>query len=152
MATDTKATNFTVADAIETASDFLPSALWGGKVCVQIDYDEVDSIADGSTIKVGKMPEGATIICAIVVHAAGTAAVTGTLGDAGDADRWGSFTTMAAAGTQVVVKAPESETTADITCGMGYRYTADTDIYFTTDEQDFDSDCFVAVALLYTTN
>lgn len=150
MATDTKATNFTVADAIDTASDFLANKLWGGKLRVQVDYDEADSIASGSTIMIGKMPKGATIVAALIVNSAAGNAVTGTIGDAGSAARWGTFTSLAAAGNQLIVTAPTSETTGSISTGMGYQYTANTDIYITTAGAAFDADAFIATALFYT--
>jgi len=150
MATDTEATNFAVKNAIASASDFLARSLNGGQIYCQIDYDEVDSIASGSTLMIGKVPKGATIVACIVAHGAGTNAVTGTIGDADSVARWGAVTTMAAAGVQVVTKAPDSETTGSITCGMGYKYTKETNIYLTTGGADFDSDCFLGTALLYT--
>lgn len=111
----TYGTNYTIA-MTPAPSSFLDGSKWGGKLrsCTEI-FTADDDYGAGSYIYVGQVPKGAIPLFAIISTAAGvTGAVTGTIGSAGDADLFGTFTTIAAASTQTLVStAPNTALTED---------------------------------------
>jgi len=116
MATGTTyGTNYTIAMTPAPAT-FLDSAKWGGKVksCTET-YTAAAQIDLGSYLYVGQVHKGAVPLYAIISTAAGaTGEVTGTIGSAGDADLFGTFTTIAGASTQTLVStAPNTALTSD---------------------------------------
>jgi hypothetical protein len=105
MATGTTyGTNFTIAMAAKP-STYLDLAKWGGKVrCIGDTYTSAAQVDSGSYIYVGKLPKGAIPKYAIISTAAGLAgAVTGTIGSLTTAALFGTFTSLNAASTQLLV-------------------------------------------------
>jgi hypothetical protein len=115
--------NYEIAENFNPASESLiASALWGGKVRVQIDKKTVNAIEANSTIKVGKLPKGACFLAALIRHEALGTGVTLQLGDGDSADR---YLAAASAATAGVLR-------ADALGGLGYQVSADTDIVIKT--------------------
>lgn len=117
MATGTTyGTNYTIAMTPAPAT-FLDFAKWGGKVrCSTEVYTSAAQIDLGSFIYVGTLPAGAVPLFSIISTAAGLAgAVTGTIGSATTAALFGTFTSLNAASTQLLVASapntPLTETT-----------------------------------------
>jgi len=116
MATGTTyGTNYTIA-MTPTASSFLDSAKWGGKVrSITEVYTSAVQVDSGSYIYVGQVPKGAIPLFSIISTAAGLAgAVTGTIGSLTTATLFGTFTSLNAASTQTLVaSAPNTPLTED---------------------------------------
>jgi len=135
----------------------IPQQFMEAKTCVQLAY-MADALESGSTIKIARLPKGAMVLFFHLVHAAMTGAVTGAIGDADDADRLveaGGIASMAAAGTQIILPrqgdytiTPAGVWTAG-TVGVGYIYTADTDIYITTGGANITGDTRFDIATYY---
>jgi len=93
-----KGVNFTKQETPKS-TNIIAAGLWGGKVRVQIDDYTTDASEDaGSTIKMAKLPVGATFIEAILFHGALGAGVVLDLGDEDDPDRYLVDADCAAAG------------------------------------------------------
>lgn len=140
MATGTTyGTNFTIAMTPAPAS-FLDSAKWGGKLrCCQESYTSAAQVDSGSYIYVGQVPKGAVPLFAIISTAAGLAgAMTGTIGSLVTPTLFGTFTSLNAASTQLLV-----------TAAANTPLTADTDILIVTGGANFAASKTLEVKLFW---
>ena len=95
-----KGVNFTKQDNPKS-TNIIDAGIWGGKVRVQIDNYVTDATEDaGSTIKMGRLPVGATVLEMILYHGALGATVTFDIGDENDVDRYADALDVAAAGVK----------------------------------------------------
>jgi len=113
----TKVTNITADPAVN-----VDAAEAHGRMRVWYDSFEASSTASADTITFARMPKGATIWQVRVVADALGSSVTIKVGDASDDDRFITATTM---NTASLV----TETNA--IAGVGYNYTAQTDLIAT---------------------
>lgn len=113
----TKVTNITADPAVN-----VDAAEAHGRMRVWYDSFEASSTASADTITFARMPKGATIWQVRVVADALGASVTIKVGDADDDDRFITQTTMNTANLV-------TETNA--IAGVGYNYTAQTDLIAT---------------------
>lgn len=118
-----KATNFTKKDN-PIPGNILAAALSRGKLRVQCDNFTFAGESAGEVIKVGKLPNKAVLIAAIIHHAALGGSVTLSLGDSASATRYISGKSAASAG---VLEVNDMEIG-----GVHYQQTADTEILLTT--------------------
>ena len=93
-----------------------------GRMRVWYDSFEASSTASGDTITFSRMPKGATIWQVRVVADALGSSVTIKVGDASDDDRFITATTMNTANLVTETNAID---------GVGYNYTAQTDLIAT---------------------
>lgn len=114
----TKITNLTADPAVN-----VDAAEAHGRMRVWYDSYEASSTASGSTITFARMPKGATIWEVKVMADALGASVTVAVGDGDDADRFITATTMNTANLVTNTNAID---------GVGYNYTAQTDLVATT--------------------
>jgi hypothetical protein len=98
---------------------------WKGKVKVLTESYTCAALASGQTIGVGKLKKDSVFLDAIVSNAALGTSTTLSLGDASDAVRFMAATSTSSAGTQRILS------TAAANKGIGYKYTADTEIILT---------------------
>jgi len=135
----------------------IPQQFLEAKICAQHAY-MADELESGSTIKIARLPKGAMPLAWLLVHAAMTGAVTGAIGDADDPDRLvvaGGISSMAAAGTQVILprQGDYTITAAGVytagTVGVGYIYTAETDLYITTGGANITGDTRFDITTVY---
>jgi len=127
MAVQVKGVNFTKQDN-PVSTNIIAMGIWGGKLRVQIDTYVTDTTETvGSTIKMGKLPVGATFIEAILFHGALGATVTFDLGDTNDPDRYAATLDVAAAGIK--------ETRA-VDLNQGYKVLGAAKTTLGTDDQD----------------
>jgi hypothetical protein len=96
---------------------------WGGKVRCQIDEYEAASLANASTISIAKLPKGARWlgISKLVFDDLGSA-VTLACGISGATTKFKAATSVASAGSMDL----------DAIAGLGYEFTADTEVILTT--------------------
>jgi len=113
----TKVTNITADPAVN-----VDAAEAHGRMRVWYDSFEASSTASADTITFARMPKGATIYQVRVVADALGSSVTIKVGDASDDDRFITATTMNTANLV-------TETNA--IAGVGYNYTAQTDLIAT---------------------
>ena len=114
----TKVTNITADPAVN-----VDAAEAHGRMRVWYDSYESSSTASGSTITFARMPKGATIWEVKVMADALGASVTIAVGDGDDADRFITATTMNTANLVTNTNAID---------GVGYNYSAQTDLVATT--------------------
>ena len=114
----TKVTNITADPAVN-----VDAAEAHGRMRVWYDSYEASSTASGSTITFARMPKGATIWEVKVMADALGASVTIAVGDGDDADRFITATTMNTANLVTNTNAID---------GVGYNYSAQTDLVATT--------------------
>lgn len=94
---DVMADNFTKQDN-PISTNLIDMGIWGGKVRVQIDNWTTADFDIGSTLKVAKLPVGATFLEMIIYHGALGTSVKIDVGDADDPDRYADNLDCAAAG------------------------------------------------------
>lgn len=141
-----------------TLAERFPALFNNGKIRSQLAYFAHALEAD-STVKIARLPIGASILGFLINHAATTGAVTAMIGDSGDADRYvltAGVTSMAAAGKQVVLPRAGDYTISAAgvltigTVGFGYRMTTVTDIILTTETANITGAVRVDVATIFT--
>ncbi len=117
----------------------IPGQFQDAQVRLQHSYHALNGDAT-STFKIARVPKGAMFLWLDLIYAAMTGAVTAMLGDAADTDRLiatGGITSLAAAGKQHVLPRAGDYTLTSAgvytagTVGVGYIYTADTDLLLT---------------------
>ena len=126
---DVMGVNFTKAYA--GAPGDLLGAEWRGKVRAVVDHYEASGLAAASTIKVAKARKGDVFLGGKIIADDLTSAGTISVGDSGDADRFLVATVFTTAG-QVTEINRMGDGTAETAVGVGYKFTADTDILLTT--------------------
>jgi hypothetical protein len=117
-----KGVNYTLQDSPATITLMNPG-LWGGKVRVQNDSCDVSGIEAASTIKIAKIPAGATLLWGRIFIEANGTNVTFAVGDGTTADKFMAATAAAAAS---MLSFPNLIAQANL------RVTVDTDIVITT--------------------
>lgn len=136
---DVMGINFTKA-----ASPVLNSLLgaeWRGKVRACIDRYEAASLAVGSTIKVAQAKKDEVFLIGFVIaDDLSSAGWTLQLGDSGDADRF-------LAATVFTFETAGQITTTNRIKGIGYKFTADTDIILTTATEEMTGTIMTVVFL-----
>ena len=116
--------NYDIAVNHSPAEDSLINAgQWGGKVRVQVDSCNVSDIEVGSTVKIARIPAGATLLWGKIFHEALGTNVTFAVGDGTTADKYLAAASAAAAG---LLSFPVLYGTANL------RVTVDTNIVITT--------------------
>ena len=126
MAVQVKGVNFTKQDN-PVSTNIIDMGIWGGKIRVQIDNYESDTTeTTGSTIKMGRLPVGATFLEAIIYCGALGATVTLSLGDTNTPARY-----MAATVAHSVVLQ-----TRGTNLGQGYKVLGAAKTAAGTDDQD----------------
>jgi len=110
-AVNVKGVNFTKQENPKS-TNIIDPGVWGGKVRVQIDNYTTSGCEANSTIKVAKLPVGATFLEMIVYHGALGTSVTMDIGDADVVDRYADGLDVAAAGIKM---------TRDANEGQGYK-------------------------------
>ena len=123
---DVKGINFT--KAVSPVLNSLLGAEGRGKVRGCIDRYEAASLAVGSTIKVARAKKDEVFLIGFVIADELSSAGTLILGDSGDPDRFLAATVFTTAG-QITTA---GRINAGGTEGVGYKFTADTDIILTT--------------------
>lgn len=123
---DVMGINFT--KAASPVMNSLLGADWRGKVRVCMDRYEAASLAVGSTIKVAQAKKDEVFVIGFVIADDLTSTGTLILGDSGDPDRFLAATVFTTAG-QITTA---GRINAGGTEGVGYKFTADTDIILTT--------------------
>lgn len=93
-----------------------------GKVRVITEEYEASALASGSDITIGTLPEGSSLVDAIILFDALGASSTLELGDAGDTDRYIAATSSASAGA----------VRPSLIAGLRYENTTATDLIITT--------------------
>lgn len=96
-AVNVKGVNFTKQETPKS-TNIIDSGIWGGKLRVQIDEYTTSGCDANSTIKMAKLPVGATFLEMIVLHGALGTSVTMDVGDENDPDRYADGWDVAAAG------------------------------------------------------
>lgn len=118
-----KGTNYDIYESFNPAADSMINQGYGGNIKVQPDAADVSDLEAGSTIKIGRIPAGATLLWGkIVTEALGTN-VTFAVGDGTTADKFLAATSVAAAG--IVELFP-------LYANTNLQVTVDTDIIITT--------------------
>ena len=126
-AVQVKGVNFTKQDNPKS-TNIIDMGVWGGKIRVQIDTYVTNATEEaGSTIKMAKLPVGATFLEAILFHGALGATVTFDLGDTNDPDRYADAWDVAAAGIK--------ETRA-VDLNQGYKVLGAAKTTLGTDDQE----------------
>lgn len=116
-----KGVNYTLA-CDPTGANILAPGLKGGRVRAMIDTYEASTLAENSTIAVGKLPPGAKVVGVILSTDALGTSTTISIGDAGSATRLlGATSTASAVSGAVAIPVG----------GLGYEYTAETEIILT---------------------
>lgn len=134
-----KGTNYTKAYSPTPRTLLGPE--YGGKVRVIQDSYEAASLAAGSTIAVGKIPKGAVYVGGWVIADDLSSAGTLSLGDSGSATRFMAATVFTTAGQAKAAQAID---------GIGYAFTADTEIILTTGVEEMTGT--IKTVLLYAEN
>lgn len=96
-AVNVKGVNFTKQETPKS-TNIIDMGIWGGKVRVQIDNYTTSGCDANSTIKMAKLPVGATFLGMLIFHGALGTSVTMDVGDADDVDRYADGLDVAAAG------------------------------------------------------
>jgi len=89
--------NFTKANDPKS-SNIMDMGIWGGKVRVQKEHWKTADFDIGSTLKVARLPIGATWLESVIYHGALGATTKIDMGDADDPDRYVDNADLAAAG------------------------------------------------------
>lgn len=126
VAIDIMADNFTKQDN-PVSTNIIDMGIWGGKVRVQIDHFTTADFDIGSTLKVAKLPVGATFLEMIIYHGALGTAVKIDVGDTEDPDRYVDNADLAAAGVLQV---------RDTDLGQGYKVVGAAKTTGGADDQD----------------
>jgi len=118
--------NFTKQDN-PVSTNVIDMGIWGGKVRVQIETWTTANFDIGSTLKVAKLPVGATFLEMIIYHEALGTGVKIDVGDTNDPDRYVDNGDLAAAGVLQ---------TRDTDLGQGYKVLGAAKTTAGTDDQD----------------
>lgn len=134
---NTQGTNYALHIAPPSMNNLIDSALWGGKLRVQVDTGTVTSGSSdiNSTIKVGRLKKGDCPIGFDAVYTAMTAALTANIGDGSTANAFGALASMASAGKQTVPSGNKAALTDDTDIVLtlaGANANANGTIVFTT--------------------
>jgi len=109
------------------STNVLDMGIWGGKVRVQKEHWTTADFDIGSTLKVAKLPIGATFLEMIIYHGALGTGVKIDVGDAEDPDRYVDNGDLAAAGVLQV---------RDTDLGQGYKVLGAANTTGGADDQD----------------
>lgn len=116
-AVNVKGVNFTKQENPKSTNIIAPG-IWGGRVRVQVDTYTTSGCDANSTIKMAKLPLGATFLEMLIYHGALGTSVTLDVGDADTVDLYADGLDVAAAGIKLTRDANEGQGTLIATASM----------------------------------